>query len=286
MNISNEDETRFNITQAAKLVGVVSATLRNWEKEGLFTAQRLENGYRTYSLGDIETLRYIHRLLDQGMSINAVRSFIHPVNLTPSASAPVVSRSNIAQRWRKNRLEMGHSIDHVASQTDISPSYLHKIETAQAKNISFDILQRLASFYGEDILAFQNQEAAERSPQVKDRKGDPLNSELSGVQLRSLTRCPNNLMTIMIYDVQPNCGRLTEIIHNGEEFIYILSGEIIFTLDNIDYNLKKGDSLHFKSGSSHKWMNSGQQEANLLWVYTDSMAGYSMAGSFTRDGFD
>ena len=272
MTFSIEDEAGFNITETAKQVGVVAATLRNWEKEGLFTARRLENGYRIYSLSDIGVLKQIRNLLDQGRTINAVRSFTNPAKLAPpSVPPPTISRTKLAKYWRKSRLEQGHTIDHVASQTDISPSYLHKIETAKTGNISLDVLQRLASFYGEDILSLEEKEsdAPARSPLVKSGQGDPIKFELSGVQLSSLTRCLDNNMTIMLYDVLPGHGRAKEIAHTGEEVVYMLSGSIEITLDGREYRLESGDSLHFKSHTSHKWFNNGNESARLLWIYSE-----------------
>ncbi len=38
----------FSITEVARQIGVVPATIRNWEKQGLFTARRSDNGYRIY----------------------------------------------------------------------------------------------------------------------------------------------------------------------------------------------------------------------------------------------
>ncbi len=54
---SSSDNVTFSISQVAKVLKVVPATIRNWEKSGLFVAKRSENNYRTYTLDDIETLK-------------------------------------------------------------------------------------------------------------------------------------------------------------------------------------------------------------------------------------
>ncbi|MDR1920723.1 MAG: MerR family transcriptional regulator, partial [Candidatus Adiutrix sp.] len=72
----NQDELYFKIADVAHQIGIVPATIRNWEKQGLFQAKRSEKGYRVYDLDDIEQLRSIKQLSkDKSMGINAIRMF-------------------------------------------------------------------------------------------------------------------------------------------------------------------------------------------------------------------
>ncbi|WP_134531497.1 MerR family transcriptional regulator [Budvicia aquatica] len=51
------DETYFNIAETARMVGVTTTTIRNWEKHNLFLSKRASNGYRIFSLHDIDILK-------------------------------------------------------------------------------------------------------------------------------------------------------------------------------------------------------------------------------------
>uniref|UniRef100_UPI0006D2A0EF MerR family transcriptional regulator n=1 Tax=Clostridium sp. NkU-1 TaxID=1095009 RepID=UPI0006D2A0EF len=53
------DKVFFNIKEVAQKIGVVPATIRNWEKQGLFEVKRSENGYRIFDYSDIEKLQEI-----------------------------------------------------------------------------------------------------------------------------------------------------------------------------------------------------------------------------------
>lgn len=265
----DSDETYFNITQVAKLIGVVPATIRNWEKQNLFVSKRASNGYRIFSMSDIDVLRQIRSMSDQGMTMNAIRSMSYPNILTVNKRAnPIIPKSLIGQKWRQYRLSHGYSIEQVANETGISSSYIHKIENAQTKNVSFDILQKLASFYGENILSYYEQHSSAISPMVKRGTGDVLSINLPGVTLHSLTRCADNHLTAMIYTIEPGGGRFEANRHNGEEIIYIISGSLKFILNGEAYMLSQGDSLHFKSHISHEWHNPGKEVTQMLWVYT------------------
>jgi quercetin dioxygenase-like cupin family protein len=71
----------------------------------------------------------------------------------------------------------------------------------------------------------------------------------------------------MLYTVAPNSGRTHAQSHHGEEFLYILSGKIHFTLANTKYVLSAGDSFSFHSQDPHIWFNHEKKEARILWVY-------------------
>ena len=54
--------------------------------------------------------------------------------------------------------------------------------------------------------------------------------------------------------------------HEGEEFVYVLSGGVEVTVGEHVNNLKAGDSLHFNSGIPHKMRNISNKKAELLVV--------------------
>ncbi len=54
--------------------------------------------------------------------------------------------------------------------------------------------------------------------------------------------------------------------HEGEEFVYVLSGQVELTVGEHVNTLEEGDSLHFNSGLRHLLKNPGQETALLLVV--------------------
>lgn len=266
----DKDELSFNISQAAKMVGVASATIRNWEKSGLFTPQRADNGYRFFTMADVELLKKIHNRARYG----GMGATPHPGDRVGRASAgekrPMLSKSLLGKKWKMSRLKLGYSIEYVAKQTGISPSYVHKIENGQARSISFRILQTLATFYGEDILYYYESKNRPVSPLVKRGEGEPLSNNLPGVELESLERLPGGRLSIMRFTVEPGCGQLKTISHSGEEAVHIIQGTVQFVVQDELYEMRTGDSLHFNARQRHSWRNTGDETAVLFWVYTHS----------------
>lgn len=73
--VSPERRTRavYVISVAAELAGVHPQTLRIYERKGLVEPARTQGGSRRYSDADIELLRRIQELTDQGLNLAGVK---------------------------------------------------------------------------------------------------------------------------------------------------------------------------------------------------------------------
>ena len=264
-----EDEVCFTINEIAKRIGVVPATIRNWEKAGLFTAKRSENGYRIFTFSDIEYLENIKRCSkDKGMGISAIRLLYgnDRDNLLQKKDDVTVSRKLLSKKWKDYRLKRGESLEDVARAIGISASYLSRIENQQTVNVSLEILQRLADFYGENLLYYVN-EAEQNRNLVKRKKGEKFTIGIPGISIESVTAMKSGTLSVMIYTVGPGSGRDSASSHSGEEFVYLLSGQLEFHLEEEIFFLSPGDSLSYSSLKSHYWHNNGKKIAKILWVY-------------------
>lgn len=63
----------YVISVAAELAGMHPQTLRIYERRGLVLPARTEGGNRRYSDDDIELLRRISELADQGMNLEGIK---------------------------------------------------------------------------------------------------------------------------------------------------------------------------------------------------------------------
>jgi MerR family transcriptional regulator/heat shock protein HspR len=71
-----DDHAVYIISVAAELAGVHPQTLRIYERKGLVSPQRTSGNTRRYSEADIERLRAIQRLTDDGVNLAGVKRII------------------------------------------------------------------------------------------------------------------------------------------------------------------------------------------------------------------
>jgi MerR family transcriptional regulator, heat shock protein HspR len=70
------DYPLYTVAQATELLGVNPPTLRRWEREGLVTPQRTEGGQRRYSRRELEQLRHVAQLADEGITTAGIRKVL------------------------------------------------------------------------------------------------------------------------------------------------------------------------------------------------------------------
>ena len=80
---------------------------------------------------------------------------------------------------------------------------------------------------------------------------------------REVSSC--NLQSLVL-SIEPGAVR-EKVKTDGEQFIYILEGDIVFCLGDKKINLSKGDLLFFDGNIEHVPENHGNTTASLLAVY-------------------
>ena len=77
----------FTVKQIAELTGVTADTLRYYDKEGIVSPKRHENGYRYYDEKDVKALKYLVVLKYAQFSLAEVRSMVWNCSTTSRAQS-------------------------------------------------------------------------------------------------------------------------------------------------------------------------------------------------------
>ena len=56
--------------------------------------------------------------------------------------------------------------------------------------------------------------------------------------------------------------------HDGEEFAYVLKGELLYVIDGQEFRLGPGDSMHLRSNVPHLIHNDGDEVTVVVSVLT------------------
>ena len=261
----------FRISEVSRMLNVSSSTLRQWENAGLTKPRRTGSGYRTYTREEVERLKSIQHLrLEKNLNVDAIRHLMASSARHSAAEGPEplpMSRIGpIGNRLRKLRRERSMTLSEAAAGTGLSVSFLSCLERGQA-HASVATLQRLAMFYKTNVLSFFGKAAEQTGKLVRPNQRIELSSE-PGVHLELLA-FGATAMEPHLFRLAPGTSSGGSYHHEGEEFIFVVSGGCDVWLDEVEhYQLREGDSLYFSSSQTHRWSNPYTQTAVLLWINT------------------
>lgn len=192
--------------------------------------------------------------------------------LTTKRAVPNEADVRVGRRLRALRLEAGLSLADLAALAGISIGALSQIERG-VSSLRVRTIWPIAAGLGIDasqLLA----EGAEANDiycvRAQNRRDLPVRSE--GIR-KQLLSPPGAALTGMTVEVEPGGGTAEAYAHSGNEFGYVLQGNVELMIDASTYRLRTGDSFAFRSTLQHSFRNDGEERCVILWVNTTKPAG-------------
>jgi len=182
-------------------------------------------------------------------------------------------QSALAGRLKALRLERGWTQGQAGKASGISTSALSKIENGLVSP-TYDVLLRLAHGLGVDVAELfappQAQMGAGRRSIERAGQGSVHDAPLYRHRLLCAQLAHKRMMPfdsrIKAWTLAPDEGWSR---HEGEEFVYVLEGEIeLHTEFYRPEVLKPGDCFYIDSRMGHRIVNKSAIEARVLWVST------------------
>jgi DNA-binding transcriptional MerR regulator/quercetin dioxygenase-like cupin family protein len=253
------------------MVGTTSASIRMWEKHGLVAPERTSSGYRIYSMAQVSRLRQIHRLTLDGVNSAGILLILEGETETQAAAQAfhdaLQPTRSVGETLKVLRSVSRLTLRQVAERTGLSPSYVSSVERSLAVP-SLPSMQRLAVAFGTNVQGLMGQALeAPDTVLVRSTERRILDSG-SGVTIEDMSTASSNLESLL-FTVLPGAGSDGAFSHEGEEMLYIASGELLLTLDGTDrYHIGSGDSMSYDSKRPHAWTNPGHEATVIVWVNT------------------
>jgi transcriptional regulator with XRE-family HTH domain len=159
---------------------------------------------------------------------------------------------NIGSNIRRFRLQQGMTQQDVANICNLTKGMISKIESGKVTP-ALATLTKIANAVGVDIVALmseKHQRAAAFTPAVTD--ADMYVATDLGYKMCGLARkyFQKQMQPILIMAKKGEVVRHL-VSHDDEEFIYVLTGTLIFQVDERLYTLKAGDNLYFDGTRQH-----------------------------------
>jgi len=166
---------------------------------------------------------------------------------------------------RELRQNRGWSLQELASRSGLSKTFLSRLETGD-RQASIAAVLTLARIFGVSLASmFETQVASDPCLIVRANEVAPQSAD--GLTYTPLSNAERffNLQPIRIV-VSPKRKGSDHYHHEGEEWLYVLSGRLTLSLAGKTYDLDAGDAAHFDSRRPHRLIARGSQNAEVLLV--------------------
>lgn len=146
----------------------------------------------------------------------------------------------------------GLTAEEMAAQLGISAEEYAAYENGEA-DFSFSTLYNCAVILGIDILDLMSGDSPKLSTcaYVKAGKGFSVKRYKAYDYKHLAFTFRNKKAEPFLVTVEPTDKPITMNSHDGQEFNYVLSGKVLFSIGDIAYELEAGDSVYFDSSVPH-----------------------------------
>lgn len=169
---------------------------------------------------------------------------------------------SVGKKIKKTRTSKRIPLENIANETGFTIEYLKQIESGE-KIPSVGSLLQIARVLSIDSGFLLKDEETNLKTRIRDHA-----TRTDNYAYDTLTPGAENkhlkAFRVTIDPMQEHKG--IGYCHEGEEFVYVISGEIELKVGEHKNTLKKDESLHFNSGIKHQLKNIGKKQANLLVV--------------------
>lgn len=175
----------------------------------------------------------------------------------------------IGSKIRELRLENDLTQEELADRSELSKGFISQVER-DLTSPSISTLQDILEALGTNLADFFHEGEEEQCVFTKDEffeKNDPER------KLKINWIVPNAQkyeMEPILVEMEPG-GSYEDDAHAGEEFGYVLEGELSLRIGKKKWKVCKGQSFYYSANKGHCLENQSKKKAVVLWISTPPM---------------
>jgi transcriptional regulator with XRE-family HTH domain len=180
----------------------------------------------------------------------------------------------LGRRIRALRKAEKLTLEELGTRVDLSASTLSKIENG-ILSVTYDTLVAISAALSGTVAQLFAHEPEQISSARRDitraGEGDRYETDVYSYEMLCTEIARRKIIPIHATIKAHSITEFPHLIsHVGEEFFYVLEGEV--TLHSEHYQptlLRRGDSTYFDSRMGHAIVSGSDQDARILWISTD-----------------
>ena len=170
---------------------------------------------------------------------------------------------DIGAKLKELRILKGLTQEELADRAELSKGFISQLErdlTSPSIATLMDILQCLGTSIGEFFNATPEEQIVFGKTDYFEKHDLELKNEIKWI----IPNAQKNMMEPILLTLEPGGETYPDNPHEGEEFGYVLQGNISIHIGSKTYKAKKGESFYFVSDKKHYL--SSKAGAVLIWV--------------------
>ncbi len=165
----------------------------------------------------------------------------------------------VGPRLKQLRTQRGVTLAELSATTGISTSTLSRLETGQRRP-SLEVLLPLAQAYRVPLDELVG------APEVGDPRVRLKPRRVNGRTVLPLTRQPGGMQAWKII-IPTSQSKPQPRVHEGYEWLYVLSGRMRLILGDHDLVLGAGEAAEFDTQLPHWFGSTGEESAEVLSLF-------------------
>lgn len=168
-------------------------------------------------------------------------------------------------RLRSLRSQHGWTLEGLAKRSGVSEAYLSRLESGD-RQPSLAVLFSLAQAFGVALPSLFESEPQEASCIVV-RTGSTTSQQGHGLCYQSLSN-GDRFTKLQPIRVTVPLDRPEDCFyeHDGEEWLYVLLGQLGLIFNDEEHILHPGDAAHFDARKPHRLLARGEEDAEIILV--------------------
>ncbi|MBI2340287.1 MAG: helix-turn-helix transcriptional regulator [Deltaproteobacteria bacterium] len=184
-----------------------------------------------------------------------------------------IQQLNLGRKIRRLRESRGKTLREFGLEVGIDYNLLEKIEkneiyppVATLLNVAHACGRELGYFFDvseeDKSYSLVKKGKAQKAPRVYPRGKNPLSYTFHTLAPEKIAK----KMEPFLVEFLPKNEEVPPVAHDGEEFIYVLEGNLEFRLQDERVKLGEGDSLYFESKYPHAFRALGGKKGKAIVV--------------------
>lgn len=184
-----------------------------------------------------------------------------------ATTEPDEGRIDVGERLRAIRTLRRITLRTVAERAGLSESFLSQVERGRA-NASVASLTRIAAALGVSVADLFEPNGSPARPRVLRSESRPTLTFGTLGRKSMLTPRPLEHLQVIVGELDEGGSTGDEPYTHGdsEELLVVLEGAVHLQLGTEMFELRRGDSIDYRSSTPHRLTNAGDGPAEVMWI--------------------